>query len=481
VSTEAHPAAAWVVRAGCALTDVALEAALRERDDVDDTDLDGLLALAAYTRANGVPAAPTEPQPEPASAVPAIPPVRLAIVPLEEFAGREEASAEPLFGASDETVLAAGGTLLMYGDGGTSKTTLSIDAMAHAAAGIPWLGIEVARPLRVLLVENEGPRGPFRAKLERKLRSWTGRPFAANVFVLEEPWAGFSFANEAHREQLAGHAVEHAIDVLVANPLATLGVEGGGTPDDVRVFDAHLAKFRRLVERPIALWLVHHENKAGDVSGAFERMPDTLVHVRLEGRERSRVHWRKVRWSSSLHNAGWTLRWLPECEGFELIDAEEETATVKAAKLEAATAWIVGYVDEHPGDSRSAVETAFFAEHGKGGRTLARRAIDAQLTASTPLLATGPGRAANGVYLYPASEASSPLAAPLFGEHGEQGSDPEAGPVLASSPPPRRGGERGNGEQTDGVAGGPPRTARSQALLDEAREASPGLEGEPAA
>jgi hypothetical protein len=385
----------------------------------------------------------------------------LVVVPLAEFAGRHEASADPLYGTPEETVVAAGGRIFFYGDGGTSKTTVSVDAAAHGASGTAWLGIAVPRPLRFLVIENEGPRGKFREKLERKQSTWTGPPFAHNVFVLEEPWARFSFAIEPHRVQLAAFVREHEIDVVMANPVAEIGHEGGGTPDDVSRFGALADSFIRLAGRPVALWLVHHENKGGDVSGAWERWPDTLVHVRLEGREKSVLHWRKVRWSSELHNTRMTLRWLTESAGFAVEDAGENTAIKKAAEIEQATAWIVDHVTAHPGLARSKIEEAYHDAHN-GGRNRAREAIDAQLARLSewneggehlPLLATGSGAAKNGTYLYPFSEARSPLAVPLFGEHGEQNENPAPGRPLASSPPPRRAASE-SASKADGVTAG---------------------------
>ena len=45
------------------------------------------------------------------------------------------------------------------------------------------------------MIENEGPRGPFREKLGEKLLDWRGPKFRERVFVLADPWAGFSFAD----------------------------------------------------------------------------------------------------------------------------------------------------------------------------------------------------------------------------------------------------------------------------------------------
>ena len=38
------------------------------------------------------------------------------------------------------------GDVMIYGDGGASKTTLTIDLGCHLAAGDDWLGIPVPKP-----------------------------------------------------------------------------------------------------------------------------------------------------------------------------------------------------------------------------------------------------------------------------------------------------------------------------------------------
>jgi hypothetical protein len=228
---------------------------------------------------------------------------------LEEFASLPEEVAEPLIGTSEDCALPAGGMLLIYGDGGAGKTTLSMDAVAHLASGSPWLGLSVSRPLRFVVIENEGPRGPFRAMLKRKLSSWKGADFAGNVCMLAEPWARFTLSEVGHRKALARKIDAFAADVVTMGPLASIGAKGGGTPDDINEFGELVTSLRSLCRRPFALWIVHHENKAGKVSGAWERVPDTLVHVQAQGNGRTRIHWQKVRWSSELHDAAWNLTW----------------------------------------------------------------------------------------------------------------------------------------------------------------------------
>ena len=81
----------------------------------------------------------------------------LVVVGAAAFAAVEEASAEPLLGDKDGTILAAGGSATWYGDGGAGKTTLGLDQAVHLCAGRDWLTLKVQRRCRVLWIENEGP------------------------------------------------------------------------------------------------------------------------------------------------------------------------------------------------------------------------------------------------------------------------------------------------------------------------------------
>lgn len=231
------------------------------------------------------------------------------VVTLDEFVSVTEDVADPLIGTPDDSLLPADGLLLMYGDGGAGKTTLSIDAMAHLASGTEWLGLTVPKPLTVLLIENEGPRGPFRQRLAHKIADWENELFSPRVVVLEEPWTRFTITEPSFRSDLAAEINQHDVDLVIVGPLASLGAKGTGTPDEINEFDNHIKDLRGQVDRRFALWIVHHENKQGDVSGAWERYPDTLVHVQAQGNGRTRVYWRKVRWSSTLHGTSTNLVW----------------------------------------------------------------------------------------------------------------------------------------------------------------------------
>lgn len=264
--------------------------------------------------------------------VPAEPTNPIRIVTLDEFVSVTDDVTDPLIGTADDCVLPSDGLLLMYGDGGAGKTTLSIDALAHLACGTDWIQITVSRPLRILLIENEGPRGEFRRRLLRKITEWEGDPFSPNVVVLEEPWTRFTITEESYRHGLASEIDALDIDLVIVGPLASLGAKGTGTPDEINEFDNHIKHLRELTERTFALWIVHHENKAGDVSGAWERYPDTLVHIQAQGNGRTRVFWRKVRHSSRLHQTSNNLVWAAG-HGF---DVEEQQARDYEAELERA-------------------------------------------------------------------------------------------------------------------------------------------------
>jgi hypothetical protein len=175
-----------------------------------------------------------------------------------------------------------------------------------------------------LVIENEGPRVKFREKLARKLATWEGAPWAPNVDVLDFPWGRFSLKREEHRRELAEVIAARDADLVVAGPVKRLGMIGGGTPDEVSAFSALLMEVRSLLDHPISFFLVHHENKAGEVSGAWEGETDTLIHIKKQGKERSLLHFQKARWAPETHDSKLELRWVLACEGFEIIEAKEE-------------------------------------------------------------------------------------------------------------------------------------------------------------
>ena len=96
---------------------------------------------------------------------------------------------------------------------------------------------------------------------------------------------------------------------MIVGPLASSGMEAAGTLQDVRAFLALVDDVRERSGRPVAIVLVHHENKGGKVSGAWEGAGDTLIHVTQHGHGKVRVYFQKARWASDLHATGLELAW----------------------------------------------------------------------------------------------------------------------------------------------------------------------------
>ena len=243
----------------------------------------------------------------------------IRIVGAGEFAAVDEPGADPLVGDADEVLIPEDGDVMIYGDGGASKTTLGVDFGCHLAAGDDWLGAPVPKPVRVGLIEAEGPRALFRRKLRRKLEQWAGSEIGDRLQVLESPWADFRFPST---EEMAAAVAEHELDVLIVGPLSRVGMDEHGTLQEVRDFMGRVDDFRTRTERRLTVTLIHHENKGGAVSGAWEGAGDTLFHAEVHARGRTTLTVQKARWSSEWHKRSLELAWM-EGEGFEAIEEEE--------------------------------------------------------------------------------------------------------------------------------------------------------------
>jgi hypothetical protein len=155
--------------------------------------------------------------------------VNLAFVDVSEFASTDEPGASALLGDDDNVLVPEGGDVMAYGDGGAGKTTLAIDLAVHLAAGRDWLGIRVPCPVRVAIVENEGPRPLFRAKLRRKLAAWDDDQVGGRLLVLDEPWSRVSLDDPAVRAALAARIADLELDVVIVGPVARSGMNEAGT------------------------------------------------------------------------------------------------------------------------------------------------------------------------------------------------------------------------------------------------------------
>jgi hypothetical protein len=270
--------------------------------------------------------------------------------------------AAPLVGDGDNILVPEDGDLMVYGDGGAGKTTLLVDLACHLAAGDDWLGIPIRWPARVAIIENEGPRPLFRAKVRRKLAAWNGSPLEDRLLLLEEPWGGVSLDSDEMLGRLAAKVAELALNVVILGPLTRSGMNEAGTLQDVREYTFRLAAVRQLAGRRVTFALVHHENRAGQVSGAWEGAVDTLLHVQAQGNGHTRVCVQKARWSTKHHKQKLQLVWA-DGEAFEVVEQEERDDNTIADE-------VLRFVLEHPGTGWNKVDEGV---PGKGDRLRAIR------------------------------------------------------------------------------------------------------------
>ncbi len=349
---------------------------------------------------------------------------------FDDFCDTAEAAPDVLIGTSDSCFLAGDGLVLLYGKGGAGKTTLLVDLIAHAASRKAWLGLPINRSLKILVIENEGSRVQFRKKLKRKRDGWEGRPFSENVEIFAGPWAKMTLSHEGLRQQLAEKIDSFGADIVIMGPLARLGARGGGKPDDVTDFEELLGDLRGRANRAFAIILAHHENKGGSVSGAWDRAPETFLHLKREGGG-CILHLEKVRDSPELHDQKWILTLVPP-DGFQrsglqpLRDYEGEIRAFLAALAD--------------GERRS---QAAIARAIKAAVPNVREALKALRAAgAVDLLKGGQGVPSNTLGYRLAGPC---LKSPDTGKHGEQGTLRGVSDVGACLPCPSPG--RGHGER----------------------------------
>jgi hypothetical protein len=297
-------------------------------------------------------------------------PFALNVVSLAVFAKVDEKGAESLLGDASGGVIPAGADVMIYGDGGAGKTTLGLDLGCHLAIGADWLTIPIPKACKVLTIENEGPRPLFRTKVAAKLAAWAeaGRADPGDGFrIVDEPWARFDFTNERHRAALAEFIAAHEIDLVLVGPVVMAGMTEAGTLQEVRAFLAHVADVRARASRPVAFVLVHHENRAGKVSGAWEGAVDTLLHVTGMGNGRTRLHFQKARWASDWHGKTLELRWEPGAS-FGVDDTPKMTDDDIAEQL-------LAFIGDHAGTSSTDALKAITGVGDKRVRTVRDRML----------------------------------------------------------------------------------------------------------
>jgi len=248
-------------------------------------------------------------------------------LPLDEFLEARAEAPAALVGDESENMLPSFGLMMLFAKGGKGKTTLVVDAALHFASGVDWLGFPVPRPLRVLFIENEGPREPFRSKLELKRKLWKHEITGA-IFVQTLEWGAFTLAEEIYVESLRGFVAEQEIDLVIGDPLDSLGIDGVGSPEDTRNFMELMSRVGLFSS--LAFLLLHHPRKEGaqdeldEVQGAWGGKPDTMLPLERKEGNRARLSFPKVRWTRRGTRPAYILAFDPDTESFSVAHEEED-------------------------------------------------------------------------------------------------------------------------------------------------------------
>jgi hypothetical protein len=254
---------------------------------------------------------------------------------LEAFLEADLELAVALLGDTDNSLLVQGGLHVLAGPPSVGKTTLVLDAVFHLCSARAWLGATVERPINVLLIENEGPQQKFQQKLKEKVAAWGEIP-AGTIHVHTWRWAGFDFNDSESMERLMNFLAFWEIDLVVGDPLDTLGMKGIGSPEDTREFVKLLVPFG--LGATTGFLFLHHLRKEAskseidEVTGAWGARLDTLMVLKgTESKDELRLSFPKLRWAEERPPV--ILGKLRAAKSFELL-AEEVHAEVDDQKAE---------------------------------------------------------------------------------------------------------------------------------------------------
>jgi hypothetical protein len=205
---------------------------------------------------------------------------------LRSFLARDLPKSEALIGVTRDgtNLLPRYGWVMPWGREGSGKTSVLVDLIFHACAGIDWIGYPIKEQLRLVVIINEGVPGGLQDKLEQKTERWEHDKDAVldNLGMYVSPWGEFTFKNDRMVEHARSYIDDFGADYIVCDPLHTLGAEGAGAPTETEDFKHRLRSFG--LWQDIGVITAHHSNKAGMVSGDWGRHPDTLIHLEKDGK-----------------------------------------------------------------------------------------------------------------------------------------------------------------------------------------------------
>ena len=176
----------------------------------------------------------------------------------------------------------------------------------------------------MLVIENEGPQEPYRRKLERRRANWE-HDLGDRLHVNVANWASFRLDTADDAQRLNEECERLQIELVLADPLDSLGMEGEGSPSEVRAM-VDLMKQAGFGTR--SGWLVvHHPGKTqhadlvDQASGAWGPKPDLMLLLEKLDGNRARLSFPKTRWATA-ERPPVILAFVPDTEAFAFV-AEE--------------------------------------------------------------------------------------------------------------------------------------------------------------
>jgi hypothetical protein len=287
---------------------------------------------------------------------------------LNDFLRVEDEDVPAVLGTPTDAVIPEGGLAFLCGLPGVGKSTLTIDLAFHLASGVEWLGVPIEHPRSVLFIENEGPQRKFREKLRKKAEKWPHK-LEGNIHVQTWRWGHYTFRDEQVLAHTREWLQENPVDLIVGDPLDSLGTAGVGSPDETRDFLPLLVHLG--MTRDTAFLFLHHPRKEQSVhdvtqlSGAWGQRLDTLLMLRPgEHRDEVRLNFSKLRWAEERDPL--ILGKVRELQAFEVLGAETQ---VDADTLEGLTRAVEAAVRAAGGQGIDRSTLALKCDVGPSNRT----------------------------------------------------------------------------------------------------------------
>ena len=245
-----------------------------------------------------------------------------------------------------------GGVTLMTARGGKGKTTFSLNRMVRWAAGQPVFDGEDSmaptKPLRCLIIENEGAPGFFQSRLKAIVKAQAGDHLDAvreNILIWGDGgWSSLKL-DEAQNVELIQRACEkYEPDIVFMEPLRGLHKGEENSATEMAVVLDQLNGLATTYN--MGVLLTHHETKSGPGDGAdemnavrgsgvFTDLAGVIERYRhVQGGKLSEIKWTKSRWHHPMPNPV-RMKFESTTWGYTLIAESEQQKAILAIMLEA--------------------------------------------------------------------------------------------------------------------------------------------------